>query len=97
MTPSNAKLKTGLIPKTICETKSAVIAEAMVDNNMMGEKYLKISSTANIAPAKGALKAAARPALAPLAIKILFSVLQQNPSFSLNLIFQLDFVVYYQL
>ena len=48
----------------------AATAADIMDNKIMGEKYLKISSKANTTPAIGALKAAANPALAPPAIKI---------------------------
>ena len=68
-------MNTGLIPNTCFETKSADIAAVIVDNNTKGEKYLYISSNANITPANGALNAAARPAAPPLDISIFFSTL----------------------
>ena len=48
---------------------SAVIDAAIADARTTGEKFLWISSSENITPASGALKAAARPALAPLVMR----------------------------
>jgi len=63
-----------LKPKNSLEVKSAVIAAVIVLNNINGEKLLCTSSKENITPAKGALKAAASPALAPLVIRYLSSL-----------------------
>ena len=52
---------------------SAVTADTMAESRTIGEKFLCTSSKANITPARGALKAAARPADAPLVIRYLCS------------------------
>jgi len=48
---------------------SAVTADTIADISTIGEKFLCTSSSANKTPAKGALNAAAKPALAPLVSK----------------------------
>ena len=54
------------MPNTDFATISAVTADVMAERSTTGEKFLCTSSSANITPAKGALNAAASPALAPL-------------------------------
>ena len=71
------KLKTGFKPKKFLETKSAVNEADMAEIRTSGEKCLWTSSNENRTPAKGALKAAARPALAPLEIKYFSSTLER--------------------
>lgn len=51
----------------------------MAEDISMGDRFLCISSIANIAPAKGALNAAASPALAPQVIRY-FSSMRSRPS-----------------
>ena len=76
MASSVLKLKTGFKPKKFLETKSAVNEADMAEIRTSGEKCLWTSSNENKTPAKGALKAAARPALAPLEIKYFSSVFE---------------------
>ena len=70
----------------IFETKSAVRDADIAGSSTNGEKVLCSSSRANIIPAKGELKAAAKPADAPAVIKnssfarSLFMNLFANPS-----------------
>ena len=68
-----SNLKEGLIPRKDLVTISAVTADTMADKRTTGEKFLWTSSRANITPAIGALKAAAKPADAPLVIRYLCS------------------------
>ena len=70
----------GLSPNTCFDIKSATTAADIVESKITGEKYLKISSKANKTPANGALKALARPALAPLTIRI-FRSKRFSPNF----------------
>ena len=55
----------GVSPNTFRETKSDATEAAMVERSTSTEKFLCSSSSENSTPAKGALKAAERPALAP--------------------------------
>lgn len=56
-------------PKKNWDTMVAEIAEAIVGRRTAPEKLRWSSSKANIVPARGALNAAARPALAPLVMR----------------------------
>ena len=71
---SSGKLNTGPSPKRVREMKSAVMEADMVDSSTSVEKSLCSSSRENSTPARGALKAAERPALAPQVSSIRSSV-----------------------
>ena len=70
MLPNNI----GCCPKNAQVTISDDTDAAIAETNKIGVNFLCTSSKTNITPAKGALKAAARPAPAPLEIKNLFSI-----------------------
>ncbi|MPM30809.1 hypothetical protein SDC9_77359 [bioreactor metagenome] len=63
------KLKIVALPKISCEIAVAVSAAAIAGSSTTAEKLWCNSSREKITPAKGALKAAASPALAPLVNK----------------------------
>ena len=69
-----SKLKIGASPNTFLEIKSAVTDAAIVERSTSTEKLLCSSSSEKRTPAKGALNAAASPALAPHVINSFSSI-----------------------
>ena len=64
---------TGDIPKTTSVTVAAVIEAVIPVRRRAGDMVFCISSKPKITPARGALKAAAKPAPAPAVIRIRLS------------------------